>query len=110
MLRLTGAHGFSGAWRSDGQSELQHSRVAISRRTQAMDFKSFRTVTVVSGLDDLATESDVPCRSGVGRALPENKTLESVDILDQRQHLVYWIFLQFFIAADPASIWVGGVK
>jgi copper chaperone CopZ len=49
-------------------------------------------------------------RSNVGRALPENQTLESVDILDQRQYLVHWIFLQLFTTADSAGFLVGGFK
>lgn len=75
-----------------------------------MDFKSVGTVTVVSGLDDLATESDVSSRSSVGSTLPENQTLEPVDILDQRQYLVHWIFLQLFTTADSAGFLVGGFK
>lgn len=110
LLCFTGADGVFRVWCCDGQSELQRSGFTISRRTQAMDFKSVSTVTVVSGLDDLATESDVSLRSNVGRALPENQTLESVDILDQRQYLVHWIFLQLFTTADSAGFLVGGFK
>lgn len=75
-----------------------------------MDFKSVGTITVVFGLDDLATESEVSYRSDVGSTLPENQTLEWVDILDQRQYLEHWIFLQLFTTADSAGFLVGGVK
>lgn len=33
-----------------------------------------------------------------------------MDILDKRRHLVHWIFLQLFTAADPAGFVVGGFK
>lgn len=75
-----------------------------------MDLKSLGAVAVVPGLDYLATQSDMSCRAGVSRALPENQTLESVDILDQCQYLVYWNFLQLFTAADSAIFWVGVIK
>ncbi len=110
MLCFTGADGVFGVWRSGGQSELQRSGFTISCRTQAMDFKSVGTVIVASGLDDLATESEVSYRSDVGSTLPENQTLESVDILDQRQYLEHWIFLQLLTTADSAGFLVGGGK
>lgn len=75
-----------------------------------MDFKFVGLATVVSGLDDLATKSDVSRRSSVGSTLPENQTLEPVDILDQRQYMVHWIFLQLFTTADSAGFWLGGFK
>ncbi len=75
-----------------------------------MDFKSVGTITVVSGLDNLATESDLSRRSNVGCALSENQTLEPVDILDQRQYLVHWIFLQLFTSAYSSGFWVRGIK